>query len=133
MDTNDRLISSITNTLNGFPNYLGIELDEVTREGAKLHLDMRPEYLNVQLIPHGGIIATLIDEVAGVAVFYYSGGKRLVSRGADLHFLKSSTDSRLYASAKVIQCGRRTALAAAEVRDSNGTLLATGNVDLHFI
>ena len=49
-----------------FPNLLGIQVEELRRDYARLRMPWRPDLNQPQGLMHGGAIATLID-TAGVA------------------------------------------------------------------
>lgn len=119
-------------TLKGFATFLGIKINELSKEQIHTSLDMKPEFTNQFGTPHGGVLATMLDEVTGLAAGLYS-GKRLVTRSADIHYLKSSTDTHLDAYAHVVSCGKTMCLAVGELRDSSGLLLATGSFEFFFV
>jgi uncharacterized protein (TIGR00369 family) len=76
---------------------------------------------------HGGMIATLLDTAAGCAVHSSLGvGEGYTSLDLTTKFLRAVTvDSGLLrCEGTVLQRGRRTALAQAELRDDAGKLVA---------
>ena len=121
-----------TPTLVGFPTFLGIKLEELNDEFAHISLAMKPEYVNPMGIPHGGILATMLDQVAGTLVYHSSGLRRIVTRSADIHYLKVSDDTTLHAYSHIVNRGSRMCLACGEVKDSSGKLLATGSFEYFF-
>jgi uncharacterized protein (TIGR00369 family) len=76
---------------------------------------------------HGGVIATLLDTAAGCSVHSVLGvGQLYTSLDLTVKFLRPvTTDSGLLAcEGTVVQRGRRTALAQAELRDESGKVVA---------
>lgn len=76
---------------------------------------------------HGGVISTLLDTAAGCSVHStLAVGEMYTSLDLTVKFLRPvSVDSGLLTCVgKVIQRGRRTALAEAQLFDQNGKLLA---------
>ena len=76
---------------------------------------------------HGGVIATLLDTAAGCSVHSTLGvGEGYTSLDLTVKFLRAVTaeTGRVEAHGKVLQRGRRTALAEAQIVDGQGRLLA---------
>jgi uncharacterized protein (TIGR00369 family) len=76
---------------------------------------------------HGGVISTLLDTAAGCAVqSTLAVGERYTSLDLTVKFLRAVTvDSGLLTGeGDVIQRGRRTALARAQLTDAHGRLVA---------
>ena len=76
---------------------------------------------------HGGVIATLLDTAAGCAVHSVLAlGERYTSLDLTTKFLRAVTvDSGLLrAEGRVVQRGRRTALAEATLHDESGRQVA---------
>ena len=77
---------------------------------------------------HGGVVCTLADTVAGCAVqTTLAAGVGYTSIDITVNYLRPATlaSGTLLATGRVIKPGRRVALAAAEVHDEAGRLLAT--------
>lgn len=76
---------------------------------------------------HGGVISTLLDTAAGCSVHStLAAGEGYTSLDLTVKFLRPATvdSGRLTAVGKVIQRGRRTALAEAQLLDARGKLVA---------
>lgn len=79
-------------------------------------------------VVHGGLLCTLADSVAGCAVHTTLGaGIGYTSIDITVNYLRPVTleSGVLVATGRVIKPGRRVALAAAEVHDGAGHLVAT--------
>ena len=81
---------------------------------------------------HGGIITTLMDNALGSAVQSVLPAGR-VATTMDLHtrFHRPVTAAtgKVFADARVVHAGRRTATSEAHLVDANGTVYATGTLD----
>jgi len=76
---------------------------------------------------HGGIYATLLDSACGCAVqSTLPAGTGYTSLDLSVRFLRGITvdTGRVRCAGRVVQAGRRTALAHAEITDADGRLLA---------
>ncbi len=49
-----------------FSHHLGIVLDELTDDDIMMHMDLRPDMLNLYNRPHGGVIYALADAAFSV-------------------------------------------------------------------
>jgi uncharacterized protein (TIGR00369 family) len=79
-------------------------------------------------VVHGGFLCTLADTVAGCAVHTtLDAGVGYTSVDITVNYLRPVTiaSGTLVATGKVIKPGRRIALAAAEIHDADGRLVAT--------
>jgi uncharacterized protein (TIGR00369 family) len=79
-------------------------------------------------VVHGGFVCTLADTVTGCAVHTtLDAGTFYTSIDITVNYLRPVTlaSGALLATGKVIKPGRRVALAAAEIHDAGGRLVAT--------
>ena len=137
-------------TANGTTGLSGLEFMQALMEGrfppppiAFLH-SMRPRQVEVGLavfectpdesgynplgMLHGGVMCTLADTVAGCAVHTtLEAGIGYTSIDITVNYLRPVTlaSGTLLATGRVTKPGRRVALAAAEVHDQAGRLVAT--------
>ena len=94
-----------------------------------IHVELVPEHRHYNPIGsvHGGVMATLLDTAAACSVHStLAPGERYTSLDLTVKFLRPvTTDSgRLRCEGSVIQRGRRTALAQAQLYDVHGRLVA---------
>ena len=76
---------------------------------------------------HGGVLATMLDTAAACSVHStLAAGEAYTSLDLSVKFLRPATvaSGRLRATGRVVQRGRRTALAEAQVHDAAGKLVA---------
>jgi len=98
-------------------------------EYGAIHVELVPEPRHYNPIGsvHGGVISTLLDTAAACSVHStLAPGEGYTSLDLTVKFLRPVTvdSGRLRAVGNVIQRGRRTALAEAQLTDSHGKLVA---------
>jgi uncharacterized protein (TIGR00369 family) len=109
---------------------MGISVSSVREGEVELVLDARPDHVNLHGTVHGGVLATLADTAAGVAVRSATAepGGRHASVNLDIQYLSPATTGTLRATGRVVKLGRRLAFAEAEVTDADGTTVARAQV-----
>ena len=60
------------------------------------------------------------------ALAAHTDGRKYVTQGSSMHFLKNRTDGTIYATGQVIHRGKTTCLVRLEITDEAGVLLASG-------
>ncbi|WP_202320564.1 hydroxyphenylacetyl-CoA thioesterase PaaI [Archaeoglobus neptunius] len=102
---------------------LGAELVKVSEGHAKVEMEVKEEHLNAADVCHGGVIFTLAD--LAFAVASNSHGKISLALEVSITYMKTaSAGERIFAEAKEVNSGRRTATYLIEVRNSKNELLA---------
>jgi uncharacterized protein (TIGR00369 family) len=110
---------------------LGISVDAVRVGEIDLRLEARPEHTNLLGTVHGGVLATLADTAAGLAVrTSIPRGSRHVSANLDVQYLAPAAVDTLLATGRVVRLGRRLAFAEASVTDDEGLELARAQVTI---
>lgn len=131
MNDYDELKKRVEQTLRGFPEYVGISLLEVNDEHTKAIMTINSTHVNAQNVAHGGVVATLMDEVAGMSAFYHTNGKPVLTRSCTVYYIAPSFEGNtLIATGIIIKLGRRTALIKVEVYDENDKLISYGSFDM---
>jgi uncharacterized protein (TIGR00369 family) len=106
---------------------LGMTLEEVEHGRVVFALEPGEEHYNPIGSVHGGVYATLLDSAAGCAVqSVLPQGMGYTSLDLSVKFLRPVTvdTGKVRAVGTVLNSGRRTALAQAELFDSRDRLLA---------
>jgi uncharacterized protein (TIGR00369 family) len=112
-----------------FPQFLGIEVEELRQDYARMRLPYRPEFRQPAGVVHGGVIASIIDTVVVPAVGSgYDAPHQLFTVDFQLRFLAAVVADDLVAEGWVSQRGRRIVFCDAEVRGGSGILAATGTL-----
>ncbi|MEJ0046071.1 MAG: PaaI family thioesterase [Rhodospirillales bacterium] len=100
----------------GFMAHVGAEIVEVGPGTCTVSVTRRPELLQRLGWLHGGVIAFLVDNSAGIAVGTLLGpGQAVVTAEFKVNFLAPARGERVFSRARVIKPGRRTVVVAADV------------------
>lgn len=112
-----------------FHAWMGMRVVEVEAGRIVLALDGADRHRNLQGRIHGGVIATLADTAAGLAVrSAMDPGGRHVTVNLDVQYLRPARNGRLMAEGSVVRLGRSIGFADAEVTDTGGTVVARAQV-----
>ncbi|WP_181782061.1 PaaI family thioesterase [Pseudonocardia pini] len=106
---------------------VGFDLDSFTEGRVVFRMTPGEHQYNPLGTVHGGVYATLLDSAMGCAVHTtLPAGVGYTSLDLDVKFLRpmTATTGEVKAIGWVVNSGRRTALARAELRDSADRLLA---------
>jgi len=112
-----------------FTKLIGAELLSCWNGEAEMSVPVRPELTQHRGTVHGGVIGAAADNVSGWAAASLLGP--VVTTNYTIHFLKPAVGDNLLARAKVVQSGRRLAVAEAKVFIEAGgerILVATATV-----
>jgi uncharacterized protein (TIGR00369 family) len=112
-----------------FPGFVGLVLEEVRTDYARMRLPHRPEMDQPAGVVHGGAIATLIDTVVVPAIAGVHEERRaLFTITMQVQYLDPVAGEDAIAEAWVEKRGRSTVFCRIEVRTASGTLAATGAI-----
>ena len=112
-----------------FSTFLGLQLEELRRDYARVRLPYRPELRQRAGVVQGGAIATLVDTVVVPAVgSAYEEVPPMVTVNMLVQYLSSIVEEDAVAEGWVIRRGRSTVFCRAEVRTESGKLAATGDL-----
>ncbi len=124
-DLRERMASS------PFYGWMGMSLVDASEGEVDLTLETDPHHLNLQGLVHGGVLASLADTAAGLAVrTKLEPGRRHVTVQLDVRYLSAGAQGVITATGRAVRVGRQIAFADAEIRDANGRLLATAHATL---
>ncbi len=102
-----------------------VETPEAGRGRARVHVDDR--HRNPNGVVHGGVVFTLVDtSMGGAALSVLDPGEVPASIEVSLRFLRAVAAGELVVDTRVLRRGRRVVQLESEVRDGEGTLVATG-------
>jgi uncharacterized protein (TIGR00369 family) len=129
MDGFEQLMALFDGRLPGPPIADTLGLDGFGGEPGAIHVELVPEHRHYNPLGtvHGGVMATLLDTAAACSVHStLAAGERYTSVDLTVKFLRPVTveSGRLRAEGSVIQRGRRTALAQAQLYDAQRRLVA---------
>ncbi|MBC7910636.1 MAG: PaaI family thioesterase [Pyrinomonadaceae bacterium] len=109
-----------------FARLLNIEMGEMERGKARLHLGVRDELRQNNGLMHGGVIASLIDTAAAFAILtVLEPNKTTTTVDLTIHYLRPLIKGRATAEARVVRAGRRIIVVAIDVLDEAEHVAAT--------
>ena len=112
-----------------FPRLVGLVLEEVRRDYARMRLPFRLELRQPAGMVHGGAIATLIDTVVVPAIgSAYEERRRLLTIGMSIQYVGGVANEDAVAEGWVERRGRSIVFSRVEVRTGAGDLAATASV-----
>ena len=113
-----------------FNAHLGMRIEELSRDFARLVVPFKPEYVGDSLRPalHGGVISTLLDTAGGIAAFTtVRPGDRLSTVDLRVDYLRPAKLHDVIAEARVIRSGNRVAVSdIVAYQDDPSAYIATG-------
>ena len=112
------------NEHNLFTNAIGIELTEIKEDFAAGKIPYSELITNRSKHVHGGVYVAFADTVAAAAV--HSNGGMYVTQSCSFQFYKATQGESIYGSATIRHRGKKTCIAAAELKHADGTIVADG-------
>jgi uncharacterized protein (TIGR00369 family) len=110
-----------------FPSLVGLVLEEVRRDYARMRLPFRPELEQPAGAVHGGVIATMVDTVVVPAVgAHYERMPAMATIDMQVRYLGAAREVDLVAEGWVVRRGRVVAFCQSEVRTATGDIVAEG-------
>lgn len=116
--------------VGGFAHWLGIEIVGWDAGGPHLALPVREEFINRNGSVHGGVLLTLLDSACSLAGVSCENGQlkgRVTAVSITANFIAPVARGTLHARSTLRGGGRRIVLVDGEIRDDDGTLIATGS------
>jgi uncharacterized protein (TIGR00369 family) len=112
-----------------FPNVLGIEVEELRRDYARLRMPWRPDLNQPQGLMHGGAIATLIDTAVVPAIgTAYPDNRMFSTIELSVRYLQPVRQEDLVAEGWVTRRGKRVVFCEVEVRTASAVKVAAGTL-----
>jgi 1,4-dihydroxy-2-naphthoyl-CoA hydrolase len=114
-------------TLPGFDQLIGLQLDEVTRDGVTAHFDITPTLHQPYGVLHGGVLATVVETLGSISAATWFDGP-VVGTSNHTNFLRATREGRLTARSVPVHRGRTQQLWEIEINDEQGRLVAKGQL-----
>lgn len=112
-----------------FARLVGIRVEELRRDYARMRLPWRQELNQPAGLMHGGAIATLIDTVVVPAIgTAYADPRPFSTIEMSVRFLGPIRSEDLVAEGWITRRGKRVVFCEVEVRTAAGVKVATGNL-----
>jgi uncharacterized protein (TIGR00369 family) len=113
------------------PKFLKMQLLEVEEGFVKAKFVVQKEWLNPLNIMHGGILATLMDELMGVGSYTLNRPNGHASINMNIDFLYGAKEGDvLIAEGILLRKGKKIVHAEAKVWNEAGTLIAKSSSNL---
>jgi len=110
-----------------FASLLGISISRIRRGEAILSLEVREEFKQNHGVVHGGVIASLIDTAAALAVATVLGaGEASTTIDLTVHYLRPLRVGKVEAKASILREGRSVIVISVEVEHQSSEIIATG-------
>lgn len=106
---------------NRFALHNHVTLTDLEENSVEGYLDVEDDVTNAYGMVHGGAFYALADVIAGMTA--RGNGHAYVTQTADLHYLSSTEEKRIYGKSRVLRRSRQTAVIEAEVTDGGGKCL----------
>jgi len=119
-----------------FEDSLGIAVARKHKDGVTCTVLLRPELLNSNGVVHGGVIASIADEVAWHAILHQLGEQRKPMTTSELkvNYLRPiALAKKVTARGFVLKLGRMLAVTRVDVFDSERRLAAHATVTYAFL
>ena len=112
---------------------LGLFYTEITPDGMKAQLEVKPHLLQPMGIVHGGVWCSMVESMASVSAYVWlkeNGGGNVVGVNNNTDFLRAITEGTAYGVSEPVHRGRRQQLWLVTIRDDEKRLIARGQVRL---
>lgn len=107
---------------------IGTRLVRWQPDYAEVTLILGPQHMNRAGVPHGGVIASLLDSACGYAGNYCTDPERArycVTLSLTIGFIGQTRGRQLTARGRVMGGGRKIFMVTGEVSDEHGALIAS--------
>jgi uncharacterized protein (TIGR00369 family) len=112
-----------------FPQFLGLEVEELRTDYARMRLAYRPEFRQPAGVWHGGVIASMLDTVVVPAIGgAYDEPRQLFTIDMQLRYLAPIGEEDAVAEGWVVRRGRSIVYCDAEVQTASGAVAATATL-----
>jgi 1,4-dihydroxy-2-naphthoyl-CoA hydrolase len=115
--------------ISGFDAVIGLEFEEVTKDGVTASFDVRPDLQQPYGILHGGVLCSVVETVGSVSGAAWYGGP-VVGTSNHTNFLRATREGRLTARSTPIHRGKTQQLWDVDITDTGGRLVAKGQLRL---
>lgn len=117
-----------------FEDMLDIAVTRKNKDGATCRVELKPGYLNSQGVIHGGIIASIADEVAWHAIVQMLGERKpMTTSELKVNYLRPLEGKYAKARGFVLRLGRTLAVTRVDILDSHRHLVAHATVTYAFL
>lgn len=108
-----------------FFNHIGFEIIHFEEEKILVKLAVHDDLLNVNRTLHGGVHASMLDQVCGMMTRVTT-KTRCATINLNINYLASSSEGDIFATAKILQKGYRIVVVEGEIFEESGQMIAKG-------
>jgi uncharacterized protein (TIGR00369 family) len=130
-------VTEIGRAHSGYADLLGYQLTERKVDYAEVTLKVGPQHLNRLSIPHGGVLATLLDSATGFAAAFFEHPDRprvLVTLSFNILFIgQARLGDTLIARGRRIGGGKSIAYCSGELTTADGRQVARADAVFKFL
>ena len=132
MSSTPQFVDQPFETPGEFLQMSGLVIDEISPTKVTGHIDLGTQHHTPWGIVHGGVYATAVESAAsiGASAAVQEKGQVAVGLTNTTHFLRSLTEGRVEVVALALNQGRTQQLWRVDVTDSDGRLVAHGELRL---
>jgi uncharacterized protein (TIGR00369 family) len=105
--------------------HVGFEIFLLEKEDIVVKLSIKKEHHNTNHNLHGGVHAAMLDTVQSF-ILRSSYERSVVALNINVHYIAPSSSGDLYATAKIIQKGFKTATVESQITDPENHIIAKG-------
>lgn len=120
---------NLVNTRCEYNKYNHIYTTDIGPDFSVVEVELRPESLNPLGMAHGGLVYSLCDVAAGVAVGQRA--RTFVTLSGSLNFLRPGKGKKLRCEGRIIKPGRTVNVVETSVYDCSDTLTARGTFEIY--
>ncbi|MDP5272936.1 PaaI family thioesterase [Chengkuizengella axinellae] len=107
-----------------FMELFNSQITEINKDQIIGTFTVEPIHLNPNGIIHGGVHASVLDSIMGLAVVVARPNEKLVTTMLNIHYLTALKEGTLGVSAKVLHQTNQTLTTEGEIRSEEGELVA---------
>ncbi|ASN06113.1 PaaI family thioesterase [Virgibacillus necropolis] len=122
-----KLIDEVRESFEASPifSHIGFEIIRFQEGNVLLKLPIIQQLLNVNGTLHGGVHATMLDMVLGMAIRSTT-KTRCATMNLNVNYLTPIKNGDVFANGRIIQQGYRTVTAEGELLSAGGDMIAKG-------
>ena len=103
---------------NSFIQFIGLELDDIDKGFAQMHINIQPHHMQHTGFTHGGVTATICDVVTGISAYTVAHqGLNVVTVDLKVSYVNPSTAPMQKAVGRVKKGGKTLIFCEGEVYD----------------
>ncbi|MGB3485232.1 MAG: PaaI family thioesterase [Mycobacterium sp.] len=122
-----------TDFIAPFDSEIGLVFTEITPDGAKAELEVKPSLKQPMGIVHGGVYCSIVESMASISAYAWlseHGGGTVVGVNNNTDFLRAISSGKVYGVSEPLHRGRRQQLWLVTIKDEKDRVIARGQVRL---